>query len=200
VKVDILEESHGKTCKDGLMDFDHFTDQNGIKKWLRNLFFIRPIVQQFKGYVLDIGCGPGIYLEQYSGPSLGIDAHPNNIRICQKKGIHIIEADANSFVQENSFDTVLVSHVLEHLDNPGRVFENAFRNAKPGGRIIIIVPCREGFEAGLNTDVGHKTFITEAYLDNCIRKFNGKKIQSTQFPPFFGGKYKELRIIFEKLT
>ena len=62
-----------------------------LKNGCAGFFFISPIVSQFKGYVLDIGCGPGVYLEYYTGPALGIDAHPNNIRICQEKGIQAIE-------------------------------------------------------------------------------------------------------------
>jgi SAM-dependent methyltransferase len=184
---------------DGLMDFEQFPEQSIFKRWIRRILFINPIVRQFKGYVLDIGCGPGVYLEMYSGPSLGVDAHPNNIRICSNKGINAIESDANNYVQENSFDTVLLSHILEHLDFPETVIENAYRNVKPSGQLIIIVPCREGFVAGLTPEIGHKKFITENDIDSYMKKFHCKKIKSVCFPPFFGGKYKELRIIFEKV-
>ena len=184
--------------QDGLMNFDHFIEQNRIKKWLRRFFFISPIVSQFKGYVLDIGCGPGVYLEYYTGPALGIDAHPNNIRICQEKGIQAIEEDANQFVRKNTFDTVLMSHILEHLDNPEGVMKNAYENSKPGGHIIIIVPCYEGFVSGLNEEVGHKKFIDENYVDEKMNALGCKKIHTSIFPPLFGGKNKELRMIFEK--
>jgi SAM-dependent methyltransferase len=180
------------------MNFDQFAKQGRIKRWLRQLFFIMPIVRQFKGYVLDIGCGPGIYLEQYSGYSLGIDAHPNNVRICKEKGIQVFEEDANRFVMENVFNTVLISHVLEHLDDPASVIENAYRSTKPGGRIIIIVPCYEGFISGLNDEVGHKHFIDEDYVNKKINSLGGKKIHASTFPPLLGGKYTELRMIFEK--
>jgi len=180
------------------MDFNHFTEQNRIKKWVRRIFFIGPVVRQFRGYVLDIGCGPGVYLDYYSGTSLGIDAHPNNVRICLEKGIQAIEGDANQFVRENTFDTILISHVLEHLENPDRIIENAYRSTKPGGRIIIIVPCYKGFVSGLNEEVGHKHFIDEEYVDEKMRSLGTTKIHSSIFPPFIGGKYQELRMIFEK--
>jgi SAM-dependent methyltransferase len=187
-----------KRCTDGLNDYSQFAESSRIRQWLRKFLFIKPIVRLFRGYVLDIGCGPGIYLEQYSGPSLGIDAHPNNVKICEKNGIHAIETDANSFVQVNTFDTVLISHVLEHLDNPLGVIENAYRSTKPGGRIIVIVPCSEGYIYGLNDEIGHKQFITEDFVERSMKSFNCKKIHSSTFPPFFGGKFQELRIIFEK--
>jgi len=195
----ISQENHGKDCRDGLMNFETYSDQGFFKKWLRRIFFINPIVRQFNGYVLDIGCGPGMYLEQYSGPVLGIDAHPNNIRICRNKGIEAIEADANRFIRENTFDTVLVSHILEHLDDPECVIQNACRSVKPGGRIILIVPGWEGFQSGLNEEVGHKKFITEDFIDTNMKKNNSRKIKSTWFPPILGGKYKELRVLYEKI-
>jgi SAM-dependent methyltransferase len=184
--------------KDGLMDFDHFPEQGRMIQWLRRVFFINPVIRQFKGYVLDIGCGPGVYLENYHGSSLGIDAHPSNIRICERKGIHAMETDANQFVQENTFDTVLISHVLEHLEIPTQVIENAYRSVKPGGRIIIIVPCYQGFISGLNEEVGHKNFIDEKYLNEKMSALGCKRIHVSTFPPVLGGKYKELRMIFEK--
>ena len=185
--------------QDGVINFDQVEESGRIKKWLRHLLFIRPIVLQFRGYVLDIGCGTGVYLEQYHGSHLGIDAHPNNIRICSAKKIVAIEADANQFMQKDTFDTVLISHVLEHLDNPYGVINNAYLSTKHGGRIIIVVPCYEGFVYGLNGDEhSHKHFIDLAYLDQKMTKLGGKKIVSAIFPPLIGGRYQELRVIYEK--
>jgi SAM-dependent methyltransferase len=193
-----VKASSDTDCHDGVMDFDHFEEHSPIKKWVRRFLFINPVVRQFKGYVLDIGCGPGVYLENYSGPSLGIDAHPSNVKICTKKGIKAIEADANKFLQVNTFDTVLLSHILEHLDDPAKVIENAYRSTKYGGEIIVIVPCKEGFVSGLNDEVGHKHFIDEEFVDEKIRSLGGKKIYSSTFPPFLGGIYQELRMVFVK--
>jgi SAM-dependent methyltransferase len=193
-----LKDLNNNPPQHGLMDFEQFAERNPVKRWLRRIFFIQPIVRLFRGYVLDIGCGPGVYLERYAGPSLGIDAHPNNIGICAKKKIQVLQADANDFVKENTFDTVLISHVLEHLDNPAGVLENAYRCAKPGGRIIIIVPGYEGFVSGLNDEVGHKIFIDEKFIDREMNRLSGKKISSKTFPPFWGGKFQELRVVYEK--
>ncbi len=184
--------------KDGLMDFEKFPENSGIKLWLRRQLFIDPIVRQFRGYVLDIGCGPGVYLERYKGKSFGVDAHPNNVRICKKKGINAEVNDANTFTKENSFDTGPLSHLLEHLDDPEQVIENAFKSVRPCGRIIIIVPCREGFESGLTPEVGHKKFVSEDDVAAWMKKLGCKKISSQNFPPMLGGKFKELRMIYEK--
>ena len=118
--------------QDGIEDIGSLRKAGKVKSYLREVFYINPIVREFRGYVLDVGCGDGSFLEKYSGRSLGIDAHENNIRICREKKINAIKADANSFVQENTFDTVLLSHVLEHLTQPSQVLENAYLSATIG--------------------------------------------------------------------
>ena len=189
-----------KNMQDGIEDIGSFGESGRIKSYLRKIFYINPIVKEFKGYVLDIGCGVGVFLENYSGPSLGIDAHENNVKICQEKKIDAIKADANSFIQEDTFDTVLLSHVLEHLARPSRVLENAYLSTKRSGRIIIVLPCLKGFISGFNDLVGHKQFINEEYVDYYLfKKFNCKKLKSYKFPFVELGKYQELRIIYSKV-
>ena len=186
--------------QDGIEDIGSFGESGRIRYYLRRVFYINPIVKEFKGYVLDIGCGAGIFLESYPGPSLGIDAHENNVKICQEKKINAVKADANSFIQENTFDTVLLSHVLEHLARPSRVLENAYLSTKRSGRIIIVLPCLKGFISGFNDLVGHKQFINEEYVDYYLfKKFNCKKLKSYKFPFVELGKYQELRIIYSKV-
>jgi SAM-dependent methyltransferase len=195
-----LGDGEKKNMQDGIEDIGSFGESGRIRSYLRKIFFINPIVKEFKGYVLDIGCGVGVFLENYSGPSLGTDAHENNIKICQEKKIDAIKADVNSFIQENTFDTVLLSHVLEHLARPSRVLENAYLNTKRSGRIIIVLPCLKGFISGFNDLVGHKQFINEEYVDYyLLKKFNCKKLKSHKFPFVEFGKYQELRIIYSKV-
>lgn len=194
-----IPDSQEFSPHDGVINFDEVNEPSPLKKWLRYFLFIRPIVRQFRGYVLDIGCGTGTFLEHYDGPSLGIDAHPNNIRLCKKKKIAAIQGDANQFVRKDTFDTVLISHVLEHLNNPSGVITNAYISTKPGGRIIIVVPCYAGFVFGLTDDEhSHIHFIDLTFLDIEMKKLGGTKVFSSIFPPFIGGKYQELRVIYVK--
>ena len=116
----------------------------------------------------------------------------------------MIKADANVFVQENTFGTVLLSHILEHLMQPSQALENAYLSAAGGGgRIIIVSPCLTGFVAGFNDLIGHKQFINEEYVDYyLIKKFGCKKLSVYTFPfveVAFLGKYRELRLIYQKI-
>ena len=42
--------------------------------------------------------------------------------------------------EDNSFDLIEASHVLEHLDKPFTIMKELHRISKPGGKIIIKVP------------------------------------------------------------
>jgi len=187
---------------DGIIDLEPLRESGKIRTYLRKILFINPIVKEFRGYVLDVGCGVGIHLREYHSHSLGIDASEKNVKAGQEEKLNIIKGDANTFVQENTFDTVLLSHLLEHLSEPSKVLRNAYLSTKIGGRIIVVVPCLRGFLTGFNDLIGHKQFISELYIDqHLFRRFGCKKVKSHTFPPFeipYFGRYQELRIIYQK--
>ena len=185
---------------EGAIDIASLGNEGWLKRYLRQTFFIDPIVRELKGYVLDIGCGLAPYLARYTDISLGIDACEANVGVCRRKGIQTIWADVNAFVQEKAFDTVLLAHVLEHLSEPNRALENAYLSTKIGGRIIVIVPGLVSFLVGLNNLVGHKQFINEQYVDYYLLRKGCRKLKSYTFPPFgfpYFSKYQELRLIYQ---
>jgi SAM-dependent methyltransferase len=79
---------------------------------------------------LNLGCG-----EDYKEGYVNVDFHGHvNIDV---------QHDLNSLpypFADNSFDHVLASHVLEHLDRPFVVMKELHRILKPGGTLIVKVP------------------------------------------------------------
>jgi len=53
----------------------------------------------------------------------------------------VSDAEAMMDVADNSFDLVLCTQVLEHVQNPARVVDECFRVLKPGATLIATVPC-----------------------------------------------------------
>jgi len=100
--------------------------------------------------ILDIGCGPGamwLYLEQYQPKAswVGLDITYNMLKTARYffPQVPVIHADAGNlpFV-DNSFDVIVIRHVLEHL--PGwlmaLVLEEAMRAASKNIVLVFYVP------------------------------------------------------------
>jgi SAM-dependent methyltransferase len=58
---------------------------------------------------------------------------------------HILDLDVAGFgfAGDGSMDFVIMSHVLEHLANPIKAIQEAFRVLAVGGRLLVIVPDRD---------------------------------------------------------
>jgi SAM-dependent methyltransferase len=81
--------------------------------------------------VLDVGCGVKPYYPWFAGAAayVGVDVKEN------------VEADLVGHVEElpvedGSFDVVLCTQVLEHVDDPARAVRELARVTAPGGRVL----------------------------------------------------------------
>ena len=104
--------------------------------------------------VLDLGCGIGnilIALAErigFSHPPAGVDVSPDLIRIGEREiaraamhdCIRLQVAPATHLpFEDGSFDVVLTSHVLKHLDDEALLtsFREVVRVLRPGGRFLL---------------------------------------------------------------
>jgi len=96
-----------------------------------------------RGAILDAGCGTGLMLRELPAGSIGIDINPRNVAKAKKYVPQAIieEGDVESLpFNNNSFDTVLCTEVLEHLVLPERAVNEFRRVLKPGGYLIGSIP------------------------------------------------------------
>jgi len=98
-----------------------------------------------KGRVLDIGCADGGYLQHFPKGSVGADIAEVNVEECRRKGLTAVVIDANGPLDfpDGSFDTVFMSHVLEHVENPVALLREANRLVRPGGVLILGLPLED---------------------------------------------------------
>lgn len=95
------------------------------------------------GSVLDLGCGLGVLADkikdaEYTGVDFCKVAIGYAKKHCRNKHAKFVLADILKFareIEDGSFDTVVLSEVLEHLEHP----EDIVREAKRIARIQIIV-------------------------------------------------------------
>jgi SAM-dependent methyltransferase len=94
-----------------------------------------------KGFLLDLGCGKCPLYEMYK------DSITDSVCVDWTKGLHGITfldviANINQPLpfREKSFDTIVMTDVLEHLYQPLQAWAEISRILKPGGKVIIGVP------------------------------------------------------------
>jgi len=97
--------------------------------------------------VLDLGCGSGNLLTLLEGSEItGVDLSDYLLTLAKNRvqgrpNIKILRENAEQLpFGDNSFDRVVCSEVLEHVQNPDRVLKEIHRVSKPGARIVITFP------------------------------------------------------------
>ena len=94
--------------------------------------------------ILDVGCGDGelmkfIY-ENISTRIRGLEISKSNVQRCIKKGLTVIEGNAEIDLQQfpsNSFDYVILSQTLQAFLNPEKVIQDLLRIGKTS---IVTIP------------------------------------------------------------
>jgi 2-polyprenyl-3-methyl-5-hydroxy-6-metoxy-1,4-benzoquinol methylase len=108
----------------------------------------RITVRLCQGTVIDLGCGEGHLagsLAESGHTVTGIDKNQGKIRIAKMlyPAVTFLAGDLRSAkLPRESFDTALLTEVLEHLTEPAarEAVETAMRFLKPGGRLVVSVP------------------------------------------------------------
>lgn len=169
-----------------------------LRKFIRK-FYLYNIVHLNKGKAIDFGCGIGELLSLLPKGSIGLEINEATVKYCQNRNMNVSmynpEKDNYKFVdfKKDKCDTFIMSHVLEHMENPKDVLLKIMDACKRLGiqRIIIVVPGYKGFLS----DKTHKTFINMEYIKN--NNLEGTKhfdLISVKYFPFNSSK------IGEKLT
>lgn len=95
--------------------------------------------------ILDVGCGHGdisIPLAKRGYKVTGIDIDKELVTECRNKcnDASFLVVDAQSEWDLSQYDVVIMSEVLEHISNPGKMIENMNHHLKPGGILVLTVP------------------------------------------------------------
>ncbi len=111
------------------------------KNWLVykicNELFYESVKKYAKGKLLDIGCGNKPYenmIRPYVTEHIGLD-HEDTLH--DRSKIDLLGTAYDISVEDEYFDTVLCTAVLEHLEEPDKAIKEANRVLKTGGGYAI---------------------------------------------------------------
>ena len=111
--------------------------------------FVAGVVAQFQPKrVLDVGCGTGANLtaplaQRFPETSfVGIDSDPASIAYANRENPasnaeYFVEA---SFGDTETFDLVIASEVIEHVEHPDAFLHALRRHLAPGGKLVLTLP------------------------------------------------------------
>lgn len=99
--------------------------------------------------VLDFGCGSASFLDvarQAGWETVASDFSPHGLRGPRESGheCHLVDESFWSWLSQQRFDVIRLSHVLEHLYDPARQFDALIRSLNPSGTIHIVTPDPRG--------------------------------------------------------
>jgi 2-polyprenyl-3-methyl-5-hydroxy-6-metoxy-1,4-benzoquinol methylase len=118
--------------------------------------------------VLDIGCATGAileYLKNRGWQTSGVEISP-----AAEYAKNIRNLDIQNSALENcgfppeSFDVVLASHLIEHLNNPGIFLCETIRILRSGGYLILTTPNIGSFQARLFGNRWRSAIFDHLYL------------------------------------
>ncbi len=113
------------------------------------LEWLKPIQEK---HVLDLGCGDAAltYLLTKQGANVtGVDNEPEGIKLAQQnfsryraKARFVLGDVRSTGLSDNTFDIVVSSEVIEHVERPEELVKEAARLLKPGGVFLLTTPYR----------------------------------------------------------
>lgn len=98
--------------------------------------------------ILDFGCATGNYiveLEKLGFACVGVDVNERYIELASKKGVEAYVINEKLPFEDRTFDTVIMFELLEHVQDPAKILEEAKRAARKN--ILITVPNCTDFES-----------------------------------------------------
>jgi hypothetical protein len=182
-------------------------NRSWLRKTIRKLYLWQ-VRKYILGNVIDFGCGVGEHLSTFNKDSLGLEINKATVTYCQQKGLNVklYNPKTDNYelkdIPEGKYQTLVISHVLEHLTQPDVILKKLMASCARLGikRIFIVVPC----DAGYAHDNTHLTFISKEFIQSKgLENYSGfKKVKWGYFPLNikFAGKlfvYNEFYILFE---
>ena len=141
-------------------------------------------------HVLDIGCGSGVVsreIARHGCKVVGIDVSADCIRYAKKKAREEGSQNARFLVgsierlpfRPRTFDLIVASHVIEHVEHPRAIMEEMRSRLKPGGLLVVTTPNYKSLWP-LAEFVFDRTIAEEGYSlhEQHITKFDPAKIRS----------------------
>lgn len=160
-----------------------FSETTSGSSSLRRMIHEKKILHLLKpnknDVILDLGCNKGdlvSFLRSYSEKVYGCDVNKEAIENSPVKGLSVIGNNSLGYTN-NSFDKIVSSHVIEHISDLQRTFDEIERILRPSGICVLIYPL-EIFRGSNNLIQCWKIYGNPFYSRKLhVQKLNPQKIE-----------------------
>lgn len=126
--------------------------------------------RQQLGRTLDVGCGIGRNLETLAPGSVGVDHNAAAVQVARDRGVVALTVEEwkrSELRVPESFDGMLLAHVIEHLDAEAgiAILTDYLHFLRRGGKVFFVCPQERGYDS----DPTHVRFTTGGDLAQLSR-------------------------------
>jgi SAM-dependent methyltransferase len=127
-----------------------------------------------RGMALDIGAAGGgntRVLRAHGWQAIAVEYAQAAAEIARSRGLDVMRSDARELpVRSGACDLVTAFDVLEHIDEDYLAMAEITRVVRPGGTVLIAVPCDMALWSAHDEEVGHVRRYTRDTLTDVIQK------------------------------
>lgn len=146
--------------------FEYLQSRSFLGGIYRKYYLYPKLNRYLKGRLLDVGCGIGDMLA-FRPDSVGVDINPLDVQFCKHRGCEAYQMSIDKLpFDDDSFDSVLLDNVMEHILDPVPLLEEVKRVMRKDAVLLIGVPGVKG----QSCDPDHKVFYNETSLAALAQK------------------------------
>jgi len=134
------------------------------------------------GRALEVGCGIGRVLAMLDA-GVGVDHNADSVAVARERGLRAwttSEWPTCPDAVPGTFDSLVLAHVLEHVDEPAgdALLAEYLPYLRPSARLLLICPQERGYAS----DATHVRFLDAADMEASARRAGFTPTRSWSFP------------------
>ena len=144
--------------------------------------------------VLEVGCGNGYLLSRIQesfGRAIGVEPGPQGQAGAERFGVTIVQDFFPSALVAGRYSAIVLTSVLEHVQDPVELARSLVDYLEPGGRIFISVPNEESYISSFDVSTlfhEHWSYFDRSTLKTSM-ELAGLFVESCQESSFGGSLY-----------